>query len=113
MSSRCRYTGTSLHSSFYKVLLLWNVERKSIFWPKYTRVAYRSHTYHLYGQSILPQFILALTYNWGCFIGWAALGSNIPFSSICILYFSLIFWTLAYDTIYATQDEKEDKNLNP
>ena len=40
------------------------------------------------------------------------LGSNIPFSSICILYLSLIFWTLAYDTIYATQDEKEDKNLN-
>ena len=61
---------------------------------------------------ILPQFILALTYNWGCFIGWAALGSNIPFSSIFILYLSLIFWTLAYDTIYATQDEKEDKNLN-
>ena len=23
---------------------------------------------------ILPQFILALTYNWGCLIGWAALG---------------------------------------
>ena len=61
---------------------------------------------------ILPQFILALTYNWGCFIGWAALGSNIPFSSICILYTSLIFWTLTYDTIYATQDENEDKDLN-
>ena len=61
---------------------------------------------------ILPQFILALTYNWGCFIGWAAIGSNIPFSSICILYISLIFWTLTYDTIYATQDENEDKDLN-
>ena len=61
---------------------------------------------------ILPQFILALTYNWGCFIGWAAIGSNIPFSSICILYTSLIFWTLTYDTIYATQDENEDKDLN-
>ena len=61
---------------------------------------------------ILPQFILALTYNWGCFIGWASLGSNIPFSSICILYISLIFWTLTYDTIYATQDENDDKDLN-
>ena len=27
---------------------------------------------------ILPQFILALPYNSGCFIGWAALGSTIP-----------------------------------
>ncbi len=61
---------------------------------------------------ILPQFILALTYNWGCFIAWAALGSNIPFLSICTLYLSLIFWTLAYDTVYATQDERDDKNLN-
>ena len=61
---------------------------------------------------VLPQFILALTYNWGCLIGWAALGSKIPFSSICILYLSLIFWTLTYDTIYATQDENEDRDLN-
>ena len=59
----------------------------------------------------LPQLILALTYNWGCFIGWVAMGSNIPFSSVLILYVSLIFWTLTYDTIYATQDEKEDKEL--
>ena len=59
----------------------------------------------------LPQLILALTYNWGCFIGWVAMGSNVPFSSVLILYVSLIFWTLTYDTIYATQDEKEDKEL--
>jgi len=59
----------------------------------------------------LPQLILALTYNWGCFIGWVAMGSNVPFSSVLILYVSLIFWTLIYDTIYATQDEKEDKEL--
>ena len=59
----------------------------------------------------LPQLILALTYNWGCFIGWVAMGSNVPFLSVLILYVSLIFWTLTYDTIYATQDEKEDKEL--
>ena len=59
----------------------------------------------------LPQLILALTYNWGCFIGWVSIGSNIPFLSVLILYLSLIFWTLTYDTIYATQDENEDKEL--
>jgi hypothetical protein len=43
--------------------------------------------------------------------GEKALSSNVPFSSVLILYLSLVFWTLTYDTVYATQDEKEDKEL--
>ena len=60
---------------------------------------------------LLPQFILAFTYNWGCLIGWSSLNSPSDFKSILILYFALILWTIVYDTVYATQDEEEDKKL--
>ena len=61
---------------------------------------------------IFPQLILGLIYNWGIFIAWTSTGSNYPFKSILILYFSTVLWTIVYDTIYATQDEKDDRNLN-
>ena len=60
----------------------------------------------------LPQFILAFTYNWGCLIGWSSLDSPSSFSNVSILFISLILWTIIYDTVYATQDEKDDKKLS-
>ena len=60
---------------------------------------------------LLPQFILAFTYNWGCLIGWSSLNSPSDFKSILFLYFALILWTIVYDTVYATQDEEEDKKI--
>ena len=60
----------------------------------------------------LPQFILAFTYNWGCLIGWSSLESPSSFSDVSLLFISLIFWTIIYDTVYATQDEKDDKKLS-
>ena len=60
---------------------------------------------------IFPQLILGLIYNWGIFIAWTASGSSYSFKSILILYLSTVLWTIVYDTIYATQDEKEDRNL--
>jgi len=60
----------------------------------------------------LPQLILAMTYNWGCMIGWVAISSPYNFNNIFILYLSLIIWTIVYDTIYAVQDEKEDRKMN-
>ena len=59
----------------------------------------------------LPQFILAFTYNWGCIIGWSSSNSNNSFSDVFLLFISLILWTLIYDTVYATQDEEDDKKL--
>ena len=53
---------------------------------------------------------MAFTYNWGCLIGWSSLNSPSDFKSILFLYFALILWTIVYDTVYATQDEEEDKN---
>ena len=60
---------------------------------------------------LIPQFILAFTYNWGCLIGWSSLKSPSDFKSILFLYFALILWTIVYDTVYATQDEEEDRKL--
>jgi len=60
---------------------------------------------------LIPQFILAFTYNWGCLIGWSSINSPSNFKSILFLYFALILWTIIYDTVYATQDQEEDKKL--
>ena len=60
----------------------------------------------------LPQFVLAFTYNWGCLIGWSSLESPSRFMEILLLFFSLVSWTITYDTIYATQDEDDDKKLS-
>ena len=61
---------------------------------------------------VLPQIILAMTYNWGCLIGWAAINSPYDFKNIFLLYLSLVVWTLVYDTVYAVQDEEDDKKMN-
>ena len=60
---------------------------------------------------IFPQLILGLIYNWGVFIAWTATGSIYPFKSFFILYLATVVWTFVYDTIYATQDENDDRNL--
>ena len=60
----------------------------------------------------LPQFVLAFTYNWGCFIGWTSLDSPSSFKEISILFLSLVLWTIIYDTVYATQDEDDDRKLS-
>lgn len=55
-----------------------------------------------------PQLFLGFTFNWGILMGWSAatgsLLSPIPF----LIYVGGVFWTLAYDTIYAHQDKEDD-----
>ena len=55
-----------------------------------------------------PQLFLGLTFNWGIIMGWTAMTNNISIEPI-ILYFSAIFWTLGYDTIYGLQDIHDDE----
>jgi 4-hydroxybenzoate polyprenyltransferase len=54
-----------------------------------------------------PQLILGMTFNWGVLIAWASLNSRFGLSAF-LMYFAGIFWTLAYDTIYAHQDKESD-----
>lgn len=60
-----------------------------------------------------PQFVLGLTFSWGAFMGYPALGvdllSNTPaLVSAACLYGSCVAWTIVYDMIYAYQDIRDD-----
>ena len=55
-----------------------------------------------------PQLFLGITFNWGIIMAWTAINNNISLE-IFILYFSAIFWTLGYDTIYGAQDMSDDE----
>jgi 4-hydroxybenzoate polyprenyltransferase len=54
-----------------------------------------------------PQLFLGLTFNWGALLGWTAVRDNIGLPAIA-LYCAGVCWTLAYDTIYAHQDKRDD-----
>lgn len=54
-----------------------------------------------------PQFFLGLAFNWGALMAFAAASGYLPLAAF-LLYLSGIFWTLAYDTIYAHQDKEDD-----
>ena len=55
----------------------------------------------------VPQLVLGLAFNWGGLVGWTAETNSITTAPIA-LYIGGIFWTLAYDTIYAHQDKDDD-----
>lgn len=57
-----------------------------------------------------PQLILGLTFNWGIILADATLNQHISLAT-WILYGASIFWTLAYDSVYAYQDYKDDKKI--
>lgn len=54
-----------------------------------------------------PQAVLGLAFNWGALVGWAAVTGSLSAAPL-LLYAGGVFWTLAYDTIYAHQDMEDD-----
>eukprot|EP00591_Stephanopyxis_turris_P010412 CAMPEP_0195526236 /NCGR_PEP_ID=MMETSP0794_2-20130614/27175_1 /TAXON_ID=515487 /ORGANISM="Stephanopyxis turris, Strain CCMP 815" /LENGTH=396 /DNA_ID=CAMNT_0040656869 /DNA_START=51 /DNA_END=1241 /DNA_ORIENTATION=- len=59
-----------------------------------------------------PQLVLGMTFNWGAFMGWAAVHGDLDWRVILPLYGSGVTWTIVYDTIYAHQDRIDDAKLN-
>ena len=55
----------------------------------------------------LPQLVLGFAFNWGALVGWTSETNSLTAAPIA-LYIGGIFWTLAYDTIYAHQDKDDD-----
>ena len=58
-----------------------------------------------------PQLCLGLAFKWGILIVSIQFFSEINLYFF-LLYFACIFWTLAYDTIYAYQDREDDLKNN-
>jgi 4-hydroxybenzoate polyprenyltransferase len=54
-----------------------------------------------------PQLVLGLAFNWGALMGFAAAEGRLSAAAVS-LYAGGVFWTLAYDTIYAHQDKEDD-----
>ena len=54
-----------------------------------------------------PQLILGIVFSWGVIIVSFQFLNYFSIDFI-ILYFACIFWTMAYDTIYAYQDREDD-----
>ena len=54
-----------------------------------------------------PQLVLGLTFNWGALVGWSAVQETLSGAAV-LLYIAGVFWTLAYDTMYAHQDKSDD-----
>jgi 4-hydroxybenzoate polyprenyltransferase len=54
-----------------------------------------------------PQIVLGLAFNWGALVGWTAVEGSLSLAAFA-LYAGGLFWTLAYDTIYAHQDKEDD-----
>ena len=54
-----------------------------------------------------PQLVLGLAFNWGALVGWSATQGSLSWPPV-LIYLGGIFWTLAYDTIYAHQDREDD-----
>ena len=57
-----------------------------------------------------PQMILGLAFNWGIILGWLTYQPRLTWAPI-LIYCAGIFWTLAYDTIYALQDIEDDLKI--
>lgn len=55
-----------------------------------------------------PQIFLGIIFNWGALMGFAAVTGGVPLPA-WMLYAGCFFWTLAYDTVYAFQDIRDDE----
>lgn len=62
-----------------------------------------------------PQFVLGLTFSWGAWMGFPALGIDLLapgndhlLMGAGLLYASCVFWTMLYDMIYAHMDIRDD-----
>ena len=54
-----------------------------------------------------PQAVLGLAFAYGGLMGWSAALGGLAWPAI-LIYAAAIAWTIAYDTIYALQDARDD-----
>ncbi|MBI5560352.1 MAG: 4-hydroxybenzoate octaprenyltransferase [Deltaproteobacteria bacterium] len=57
--------------------------------------------------SFFPQAFLGAAFGWGAIMAWAAVEGTVGIPAI-LIFVSNIFWSMAYDTIYALMDIDDD-----
>lgn len=60
--------------------------------------------------SHLPQMVLGMAFGWGAVMAWSAVTGGlglIPF----LIFSANVFWSMAYDTIYALMDIEDDVKI--
>lgn len=60
--------------------------------------------------SHLPQVVLGMAFGWGAVMAWSAVHNTIGLPAI-LIFAANIFWSTAYDTIYAMMDIEDDKKI--
>lgn len=55
----------------------------------------------------LPQFYLGAAFGWSVPMSFAALTGSVP-ATAWLLFFAVVLWAVAYDTIYAMIDREDD-----
>ena len=56
----------------------------------------------------LPQAVLGIAFGWGAIMAWAAVRNEVGWPAVG-LFVATIFWAIGYDTIYALQDQEDDR----
>jgi len=57
--------------------------------------------------SHLPQVFLGIAFGWGAVMAWSAVHNTIGMPAI-LIFTANIFWSTAYDTVYALMDKEDD-----
>ncbi|MDH4227081.1 MAG: 4-hydroxybenzoate octaprenyltransferase [Deltaproteobacteria bacterium] len=58
--------------------------------------------------SFFPQVVLGVAFGWGAVMAWAAVHEEIAIAAL-LIFIANIFYSTAYDTIYALMDMEDDK----
>ena len=58
----------------------------------------------------IPQAMLGIAFGWGTVMAWAAVRGQLDAPVWC-LFGATIAWAVAYDTIYAIQDQEDDRRV--
>lgn len=58
----------------------------------------------------IPQAMLGLAFGWGTIMAWAAVRGQLDAPAWC-LFGATAAWAVAYDTIYAIQDQEDDRRV--
>jgi len=60
--------------------------------------------------SHFPQTVLGMAFGWGAVMAWTAARGSIALTPI-LIFAANIFWSMAYDTIYALMDIDDDRRI--